>query len=171
MVSTAWLDLGKSAPINQEFELTVFDELDFSLTLQTKLERPSSSTSSTGSISSPSKSKQKGSTLSRLLQSPKKRREAEKKQQEEEAAEAMARQREVEAQRARYPTAWDLQHNIVGPDGSFARAIISLEDYEQLAFGRVHIVDVPCFNSYTRSKAGFSLVRRANDSSCLSSLE
>lgn len=152
-MTTAWLELGKSAPIGQEFELTVFDDLDFSLTLQTKLERPTSqsSTVSTGSgFGSPTKSKtSKTSAISRLLSSPKKRREQEKKQQEEEALAARQRQQELEAERAQsQPSAWDLLRNLVGPDGSFARAIVSLEDHEQQAFGRPYTVDVPCYNNW-----------------------
>lgn len=157
-VTTAWLELGKSAPIGQEFELTVFDDLDFSLTLQTKLERPTSQSSiaSTGSgFGSPTKSKSnKTSVISRLLSSPKKRREQEKKQHEEEALAARQRQQAIETERANVqPSAWDLMHNLVGPDGSFARAIVSLEDHEQNAFGRPHTVDVPCFNNWATDDA------------------
>ncbi|KAB8772380.1 hypothetical protein FH972_026669 [Carpinus fangiana] len=156
-VTTAWLELGKNAPIGQEFELTVFNELDFSLTLQTKaLERPKSSASSVDSLlKSPNK---KPSAFSRLLSSPKKRREMDKKQEEQ----AQARQKEMQAQQtALQPTAWDLLHDVVGADGSFARAVVSLDDHEQQAFGRQHTVDIPCFNSWatedvqtTRSKHG-----------------
>lgn len=166
-MTTAWLELGKNAPIGQEFELTVFDDLEFSLTLQTKLERPQSQANSTSSFGgSPFKAaKTKTSGLSRFLTSPKKRREMEKKIQEEEALAARQRQQELEAQRAdREMTAWDLLHDLVGPDGSFAQAVISLRDHEKKAFGRPLIVDVPCFNSWatedgitgssTRSKHG-----------------
>ncbi|KAI5814382.1 hypothetical protein BZA77DRAFT_250155, partial [Pyronema omphalodes] len=39
-VTTSWLELGKNAPIGQEFELVVLENLEFQLTLQVKLERP-----------------------------------------------------------------------------------------------------------------------------------
>ncbi|KAI5781141.1 hypothetical protein EDC01DRAFT_718542 [Geopyxis carbonaria] len=39
-VTTSWLELGKNAPIGQEFELVVLNDLEFQLTLQTKLEAP-----------------------------------------------------------------------------------------------------------------------------------
>ena len=39
-VTTSWLELGKNAPIGQEFELVVLNDLEFQLTLQTKLEEP-----------------------------------------------------------------------------------------------------------------------------------
>ena len=164
-VTTAWLELGRTAQIGQEFELTVFDDLDFSLTLQTKLERPTSQASdvsAASSLESPRK-KEKQSTFSRLLTTPKKRREAERKQQEEQAELARQRQREIEAQRANVrPTAWDLLHNLVGPDGSFAQSIVSLDDYEEKAFGRPLTTDVPCYNNWavadsfnsTKSKHG-----------------
>ncbi|KAL9081754.1 MAG: hypothetical protein Q9159_007062 [Coniocarpon cinnabarinum] len=161
-VTTATLELGRNVQIGQEFELTVFDELDFSLTLQTKLERPSSSksASSQSSILDSPKKKEKSSAFSRLLSSPKKR-EAERKQLEEQAE--FTRQREREAQRAKtQPTAWDLLHNLVGPDGSFAQTVVSVDDYEEKAFGRPITVDVPCYNNWavedsynsTKSKHG-----------------
>ena len=166
-MTTARLELGRSAPIGQEFELTVFDELDFSLTLQTKIDRPpsqSSQLSHDSSLGSPTK-KAKASALSRLLTSPKKRREAERRQQEEEAQAARQRQEQLEAQRAgQESTAWDLLHDLVGSDGSFARAIVDLAEHEAHAFGRPYTVDVPCFNEWatedcmtgnsTRSKHG-----------------
>lgn len=160
------MELGRNAQIGQEFELTVFDELDFSLTLQTKLERPTSQASSVSqasSFESPKKKESKQFAFSRLLATPKKRREAERRQQEEQAELARQRQREIEAERANQPpSAWDLLHNLVGPDGSFARGIVSLDDYEEKAFGRPITTDVPCFNNWavedsfcsTKSKHG-----------------
>ena len=176
-VTTAHLQLGKTAPIGQEFELVVFEDLEFQLTLSTKLERPKSQPSSLGSQPSsisPTKSVKisKPSALSRLLTSPKKRREQERKQQEEEAlAEQqrvqMERQRvqEFEAKRAAHePNSWDLQHELVGPDGSFGRAYVSLKDHERQAFGQPYLVDEICWNEWaiademtassTRSKLG-----------------
>lgn len=169
-VTTAWLELGRNAPIGQEFELTVFEELDFSLTLHTKLERPQSQSSDTGRTSnaftatSPSKAKpQKASALGRIFGSPKKRLEAERKRQEEEAQAALQRKQDFEAQRlAKEPSSWELLHCLVGSDGSFARAIVNLEDYENKAFGRPYTALVPAFNSWatenssssTRSKHG-----------------
>lgn len=165
-VTTAWLELGRMAPIGQEFELTVFDDLEFTLTLQTKLERPRSQASTlTMPPTSPQKT-QKTSLFGRFMTSPKKRRELERKQQEEETLAAMRRQEERDALRARqqHPTAWDLQHEIVGPDGSFARAYVSLGDHEVKAFGRQLTVDIPAYNEWsmedkkiassTRSKLG-----------------
>ena len=156
-VTTAWLELGRNAQIGQEFELTVFDELDFSLTLQTKLERPTSQgsgVSQASSLESPKKKENKQSAFSRLLASPKKRREAERRQQEEQAELARQKQREAEAQRASMqPSAWDLLHNLVGPDGSFARSVVSLEDYEEKAFGRPITTEVPCFNNWAAEES------------------
>ncbi|KAK4931661.1 Bud site selection protein bud4, partial [Elasticomyces elasticus] len=39
-VKTAWLDLARNAPIGQEFELVVLNDLEFQLTLQMKMEKP-----------------------------------------------------------------------------------------------------------------------------------
>ena len=39
-VTTAWLELARNAPIGQEFELVVPNDLEFQLTLNVKLEKP-----------------------------------------------------------------------------------------------------------------------------------
>ena len=145
-VTTAWLELGKFAPIGQEFELVVLEELEFQLTLQTKIEEPKPVKVET----SPTKPKApKQSAFSRVFQSPKKRKELELKQQEE--AQRLARQAQLDAQSSKKngPTAWELLHNLVAKDGSFARSYVSLKDHEQQAFGRPYTVDVPCFNEWS----------------------
>ena len=146
-VTTAWLELGKYAPIGQEFELVVLNDLEFQLTLQTKLEEPKARKI----VESPTKvaKVQKPSTFSRVFASPKKRKELEMKQQEE--AERAAKQKQLEAQaskRSAQPTAWDLLHNLVAKDGSFARSYICLKDHENQSFGKSYTVDVPCFNEW-----------------------
>ena len=146
-VTTAWLELGKTAPIGQEFELVVLNDLEFQLTLQTKLEEPKIKPvveSPTKSVKAP-----KTSTFSRVFASPKKRKELELRQQEE--AQRVARQQQEDAQakrRSTQPTAWDLLHSLVAKDGSFARSYISISDHESKAYGRPYIVDVPCFNEW-----------------------
>ena len=146
-VTTAWLELGKTAPIGQEFELVVLNDLEFQLTLQTKLEEPKAKPI----IESPKKAPQspKKSAFSRVFASPKKRKEMELREQEE--ARKADRQRQQEAQanrRSAQPTAWDLLHKLVAKDGSFGRSYISLKDHESCAFGRPYTVDVPCFNEW-----------------------
>jgi hypothetical protein len=91
--------------------------------------------------------------------SPKKRREAdrlakEKQEQEEQQRLAAERQRQ-EQQRlaarqraAANPTGWDLLHEIVGDDGSFGRAYVSLQNHEDQCFGRPINVDIPVFNEW-----------------------
>lgn len=149
-VTTAWLELGKFAPIGQEFELVVLNDLEFQLTLQTKLEEPKPIRKA--AVESPTKSStkvQKPSTFSRVFASPRKRKELEMKQQEE--AERVARQKQAEAQASKrntQPTAWDLLHGLVAKDGSFARSYVSLKDHESQAYGRPYTVDVPCFNEW-----------------------
>ncbi|MCJ1398297.1 Bud site selection protein bud4 [Xylographa trunciseda] len=146
-VTTAWLELGKFAPIGQEFELVVLNELEFQLTLQTKLEEPKPKPPPP----SPTKTvkPQKPSTFSRVFASPRKRKELELKQQEE--AQRAAKQKQLDAQaskKAAEPCAWDLLHNLVAKDGSFARSYICLKDHESQAYGKPFIVDVPCFNEW-----------------------
>ncbi|KAL8637626.1 MAG: hypothetical protein Q9226_009101, partial [Calogaya cf. arnoldii] len=151
-VTTAWLELGKTAPIGQEFELVVLNDLEFQLTLQTKLEEPKAKPI----IESPTKApvSPKKSTFSKVFASPRKRKEIEVREQEE--ARKADRQRQQEAQanrRSTQPTAWDLLHNLVAKDGSFGRSYVCLKDHEASAFGRPYTVDVPCFNEWAMEEA------------------
>ena len=141
-VTTSWLELGRNAPIGQEFELVVLNELEFQLTLQTKLEEP---TPLLPTLSPVKVQKPKQSAFSRVFASPRKRKEQELRLQE---AENVARQKAIDAGRPNSPSAWDLLHNLVGKDGSFARAYVSLKDHEPQAYGRPFTVDIPCFNEW-----------------------
>ena len=152
-MTTSWLELGKQAPIGQEFELVVLDDLEFQLTLQTKLEEPKPKKV----VASPTKPAKapKPSTFSRVFASPKKRKEMELRQKEE--AEAAAKQKQLDDQaraRASQPTAWDLLHNLVAKDGSFARSYVCLKDHESQAYGTPYVVDVPCFNEWATEEVG-----------------
>lgn len=156
-VTTAWLELGKTAPIGQEFELVVLNDLEFQLTLQTKLEEPKPKPV----IESPTKTAKpsKPSTFSRVFASPRKRKEHEIKQREE--AEQLERQKQqaVQARRTAPATAWDLLHNLVAKDGSFARSYVCLNDHESSAYGKPYTVDVPCFNEWATESEGASSVK------------
>ena len=161
-VTTAWLDLGRSAPIGQEFELVVLNELEFQLTLQMKLEEPKIERpqSPTKAPSSPTK---KQGTFGRLFGSPKKRKELEiQKQQEAEARLSAARPRTP-------PSAYELVQGLVAKDGTFARAYVALNEHEKQAFGRPYTVDIICFNEWameevsvgsSRSKKSVTLQRK-----------
>ncbi|KAM5469237.1 Bud site selection protein bud4 [Microsporum audouinii] len=146
-VTTSCLELGRSAPIGQEFELVVMQELEFQLTLQMKPDqikpkpqpvRPASP----AKIPKP----QKSSTFSRVFASPKKRREMELRQQQE-AQQLQKRQAEEKAL-ANIIDPWEKIRKIVDKDGNFARAYVSLADFEERAFGRPLTVDVTCFNEW-----------------------
>ena len=169
-VTTAWLELGKTAPIGQEFELVVLNDLEFQLTLQTKLEEPRVKPI----IESPTKSTRtpKPSTFSRVFASPRKRKELEMRQQEETQRADRQRQQEAQAsRRAAQPTAWDLLNGLVAKDGSFARSYVCLKDHESGAYGKPYTVDVPCFNEWAteevqsvkskRSEIGGGVQRKA----------
>jgi len=168
-VTTSWLELGRSAPVGQEFELVVLNDLEFQLTLQTKLTPPPKpvagpAPSPTKAPASPTKgsvSKSRGFFAS-LAMSPKKRREQERllkeeaeRQAQQEARENQRRQQEEASRRQQQQqrnagpaTAWDLLHTLVGGDGSFARAYISLKSHERSCFGRPFVVDIPCYNEW-----------------------
>lgn len=157
-VTTSWLELSRSAPIGQEFELVVLDDLEFQLTLQTKLEPPPQPTV-TAAPAKAVANKKPHSAFRNLLSSPKKRKEQERKQQEEAERAALQQQQEDQAKRAKPTTAWDLLHDLVGPDGSFARAYICLKNHEDQAYGRPLTVDIPCFNEWAVDTAGASSVK------------
>lgn len=152
-VTTAWLELARNAPIGQEFELVVPNDLEFQLTLNVKLERPPPQRMAQ-SPASPRKTKT--STFSRVFASPKKRKEMELRQKEED--ERLARQqREANARKtAANPTAWDLLSPLAAEDGSFARAYVCLKEHEARCFGRPYVVDVACFNEWATEEAGFA---------------
>ncbi|KAF2862342.1 DUF1709-domain-containing protein [Piedraia hortae CBS 480.64] len=153
-VTTADLDLARSAPIGQEFELVVHNDLEFQLTLTTRLPPPPAAPAPVQAVPArPAKPAAK-SALSRFLHSPKKRAERERLEREAAAAEEQ-RQRE-EAQRrqaAAKPNIWTLLHELVnGGDGSFARAYVNLKAHENQCFGRPLVVDIPCYNEWALEK-------------------
>ncbi|OBT45789.1 hypothetical protein VE00_03876 [Pseudogymnoascus sp. WSF 3629] len=151
-VTTAWLELGKNAPIGQEFELVVPNELEFQLTLNAKLQKPPPQRV----VESPTKAKaQKPSTFSRVFTSPKKRKELEMRQKEEQQRAADKQQSEMAAKRmSQQPTAWDLLSPLAADDGSFGRSYVCLKDHEQHCFGRPYVVDVNCFNEWATEEVG-----------------
>lgn len=159
-VTTSWLELSQSAPIGQEFELVVLDDLEFQLTLQTKLDPPAVPQV----VAAPVKAinhKKSHSAFRNLLSSPKKRKEQERRAQEEADRLVLQQQQEAQAaaKRNQQATAWDLLHDLVGPDGSFARAYVCLNNHEDQAFGRPLTVDIPCFNEWAVDTTGASSVK------------
>lgn len=161
-VTTSWLELGHSAPIGQEFELVVLDDLEFQLTLQTKLEPPARQPEVIAAAAPKVvQKKTSGSTFRNFLSSPKKRKEQERRAQEEADRAALQQQQEAQAaaKRNQKATAWDLLHDLVGQDGSFARAYVCLGNYENQAYGRPLTVDIPCFNEWAVDDSGVSSVK------------
>lgn len=168
-VTTSWLELGRAAPIGQEFELVVLNDLEFQLTLQTKLTAPAKTSTPprpTSPTKSTSRSPIKKSSFSHLLMSPKKRREHEriaKEKAEQEEADRIAAERQIEqnARSARSrtnpnATAWDLLHELVAADGSFGRAYVCLKNHEDQCFGRPITVDMPIFNEWALEDAAIA---------------
>jgi hypothetical protein len=161
-VTTAWLELARNAPIGQEFELVVPNDLEFQLTLNVKLEKPA--VVARKAIPSPVKAaKPKSvSTFSRVFASPKKRKEMEARHREEEErlqreAQAAAALQQRQAAASAKPTAWDLLSPLVAEgDGSFARAYVSLKEHEARCFGRPYLVDVAAFNEWAAEEASFA---------------
>ncbi|KAK0711218.1 cell division protein anillin-domain-containing protein [Lasiosphaeris hirsuta] len=154
-VTTAWLELARNAPIGQEFELVVPNDLEFQLTLNVKLEKPAAPKKI---VQSPAKvSKPKTSTFSRVFASPKKRKEMEMMRQREEEERIAQQQREAQARQMNtQPTAWDLLSPLAAEDGSFARAYVCLKEHEPRCFGRPYLVEVAAFNEWATEEAGFA---------------
>ncbi len=161
-VTTAWLEMARNAPIGQEFELVVPNDLEFQLTLNVKLEKPAPAPISKKALPSPTKTnKPKTSTFSRVFASPKKRREMEQRQKQQEEEERLTAQREAQARQtmiksSQQPTAWDLLSPLAAEDGSFARAYVCLKEHEPRCFGRPYLVDVAAFNEWATEEAGFA---------------
>ena len=151
-VTTAWLELARNAPIGQEFELVVPNDLEFQLTLNVKLEKPAPRPITPSPTKAP---KTKTSTFSRVFASPKKRREMEMRQREEE--QRLAQQRDMQTRRMNAPpSAYELLSPLVAEDGSFARSYVCLKEHESRCFGRPYIADVACFNEWATEEAGFA---------------
>ncbi|KAG6004230.1 hypothetical protein E4U21_001288 [Claviceps maximensis] len=147
-VTTAWLELARNAPIGQEFELVVPNDLEFQLTLNVKLEKPASLVSQT--TNKPAKTKT--STFSRVFASPKKRREMEQKLKDEERqqSEALARQRR------KVPSGYELLSPLTADDGSFARSYVCLKEHEHRCFGRPYTAEIACFNEWATEEESFA---------------
>lgn len=153
-VTTAWLELARNAPIGQEFELVVPNDLEFQLTLNVKLERPAP----TKQLQSPTKANKPKSvsTFSRVFASPRKRKEMDLRQREEEERLAQ-QQRDVQARQMNtQPTAWDLLSPLVADDGSFARSYICLKEHETRCFGRPYLTEVAAFNEWATEEPLFA---------------
>lgn len=164
-VTTAWLELARNAPIGQEFELVVPNDLEFQLTLNVKLEKPAPVHNRAPPQAAKRESKvqkQKTSTFSRVFASPKKRKELELRQREEEeraaaAAAAAQRQRDAQSrQRSGPPSAYELLSPLAAEDGSFARAYVCLREHENRCFGRPYMAEIACFNEWATEEAGFA---------------
>ncbi|KAI1123198.1 DUF1709-domain-containing protein [Nemania abortiva] len=152
-VTTAWLELARNAPIGQEFELVVPNDLEFQLTLNVKLEKPNVPKHIPAS---PTKmSKPKTSAFSRVFASPKKRKEMEARQRAEEEAYAQA-QWEAASKLSLAPTAWDLLSPLAAEDGSFARSYVCLKEHEPRCYGRPYMVEIAAFNEWATEDAGFA---------------
>ncbi|UNI14207.1 Bud site selection protein bud4 [Purpureocillium takamizusanense] len=151
-VTTAWLELARNAPIGQEFELVVPNDLEFQLTLNVKLERP---VQEELPLASAKMAKPKTSTFSRVFASPKKRREMEMRQKAEEERFAQ-QQRDALARRNNAPTGYELLSPLAAEDGSFARAYVCLKEHESRCFGRPYMAEVACFNEWATEEESFA---------------
>ncbi|KAI9367096.1 hypothetical protein BJX61DRAFT_354288 [Aspergillus egyptiacus] len=155
-VTTAWLELGKTAPIGQEFELIVQNDLEFQLTLQMKVDESKFKTEEPAPPATPVRQKQ--STFSRVFATPRKRKELE------------MRQHLVSQQKNQDPNApvWERLKTLIAQDGSFARAYIALSDHEKHAYGRPYTVDVACFNEWAVDEQPSSVKSKKSTHSTMS---
>ncbi|KAG9253330.1 uncharacterized protein F5Z01DRAFT_709073 [Emericellopsis atlantica] len=152
-VTTAWLELARNAPIGQEFELVVPNDLEFQLTLNVKLDKPAPIKLDNPSVKT---AKPKTSTFSRVFASPKKRKEMEIRQREEEERNARQYRDSQARQRNAVPTAYELLSPLAAEDGSFGRSYVCLKDHESRCFGRPYMAEVACFNEWAVEEASFA---------------
>ncbi|KAK5990111.1 Bud site selection protein BUD4 [Cladobotryum mycophilum] len=152
-VTTAWLELARNAPIGQEFELVVPNDLEFQLTLNVKLEKPSYP-----KVQAPTAkmAKPKTSTFSRVFASPKKRKELEQRQKAEEERFAQEQREALARERKNAGSAYELLSPFAAEDGSFARAYVCLKEHETRCFGRPYIAEVACFNEWATEEESFA---------------
>ncbi|KAF4506839.1 hypothetical protein G6O67_006880 [Ophiocordyceps sinensis] len=151
-VTTAWLEIARNAPIGQEFELVVPNDLEFQLTLNVKLEKPAQSSIP---VEVTKVARPKTSTFSRVFASPRKRRELEMRHKAEEERFAQ-QQREALARRNTSPTGYELLSPLAAEDGSFARAYVCLKEHESRCFGRPYTAEVLLFNEWATEEEGFA---------------
>ncbi|KAB8270109.1 hypothetical protein BDV30DRAFT_215704 [Aspergillus minisclerotigenes] len=156
-VTTAWLELGKTAPVGQEFELIVQNDLEFQLTLQMKVDDEKFRVQEPPPTASPTR--QKTSTFSRVFASPRKRKELDMKHQ---LASQQQKKTDVNA------GVWERLRTLIARDGSFARAYVALSDHEKHAFGRPYTVDVACFNEWAVEDQPSSVKSKKSTSSATS---
>ncbi|OAQ99772.1 hypothetical protein LLEC1_06793 [Akanthomyces lecanii] len=151
-VTTSWLELARNAPIGQEFELVVPNDLEFQLTLNVKIDKPAYL-----NYPVPSKSgKSKTSAFSKVFASPKKRKEIELRQREEDRI-AKQHQEALARQRNGTPSAYELLSPLVAEvDGSFARSYVCLKEHENRCYGRPYMAEVVCFNEWAEEEAAFA---------------
>lgn len=152
-MTTAWLELARNAPIGQEFELVVPNDLEFQLTLNVKLEKPTYSHVQPAAVKM---AKPKTSTFSRVFASPKKRKELELRQRAEEERFAQQQKEALARQRKDAGSAYELFSRLAAEDGSFARAYISLKEHENRCFGRPYTAEVVCFNEWASEEESFA---------------
>ncbi|KAH7170419.1 hypothetical protein EDB81DRAFT_941323 [Dactylonectria macrodidyma] len=152
-VTTAWLELARNAPIGQEFELVVPNDLEFQLTLNVKLEKPApvKETPQAARVH-----KHKTSTFSRVFTSPKKRKELEMRHREEEERVAQQERDAQSRKRNTPPSAYEMLSPLAAEDGSFGRAYVCLREHESRCFGRPYMAEVACFNEWATEEAGFA---------------
>lgn len=152
-VTTAWLEMARNAPIGQEFELVVPNDLEFQLTLNVKLDKPAPI-----KLNAPvsKAAKPKTSTFSRFLASPKKRKELDIRQREEEERYAQQQKDAQARQRNTAPTAYELLSPLTAEDGSFGRSYVCLKEHETRCFGRPYMAEIACFNEWATEEADFA---------------
>jgi hypothetical protein len=153
-ISTPYKQLSRTSYLDQEFELTVGEELEFILTLKTKYPKaaviprkpvpshlaPVSSQSTTSSASVRARH-----GLSRLFGAGSKKRAV------NQIPPPSMQTLTVESSIRKDP--WDL---VTAPDGSFARAYIAFSQYEKEICGKPATFEIPCFNEWAKNSADAS---------------
>ncbi|KAK7204381.1 hypothetical protein BZA70DRAFT_268228 [Myxozyma melibiosi] len=148
MFFTLTLDNGIhcNAAIYQEFELIASEDLEFILTLKVKVNHPTAPTSR-----SPSPTKKNGKFGFDKLFASSKRRFA---PQSESLSDSVRSSGELSRRS-------DAVEKYLGADGSFARSYISLQEIENEVRMTSKILEIPCYNEWTKPGHDASKPRRA----------
>lgn len=163
-----------AANIDLSFSRVVLNDLEFQLTLQTKLEKPPPRVAPAPppQVAQPIKAPAtKKSTFSRVFTSPKKRKELEKQREQQQQQLLLQQQAQAQAQAQAAQSeeclsAWELLNGLVARDGSFARSYVCLKDFESRAYGRPFTTEINCFNEWAvepnsvKTKRGNNPARR-----------
>lgn len=157
-ITTPLKQLKRSSFLDQEFELTVGDELEFILSLKAKYTKQHEYTttnkpsipppSTTNKSESPSKNRM---GFSRIFGSPKKRIGSTSSNSSNKLLQQSPVIKEQQPQQETTIVKRDPWESIIATDGSFGRSYVSFSQYKGEIYGKPATFDIPCFNEWAKN--------------------